>query len=238
MGQLTCHALCCRRGDFTLDVPALELRPGEKTALLGENGCGKTTLLQALAGLLPVEGKILYQGIRWDKMSPEERAAHMGYLPQAAELLFNLSVAELIELALPGSRLLGADAREEVLGATEMTNFQGRAYPSLSGGEKRRAMLARVFCRRAAFIFLDEPTAPLDMRHSAMFMRYASSVPATVVAAMHDLNLALRYFDRFLLMKNGRILFDRQKDALKAAELEEVYGIPLHRCGDIFVPER
>lgn len=238
MGELSCRRLRCRRGAFTLDVPALELREGEKTALLGENGCGKTTLLQALAGLLQVEGEIFYQGARWDKMSPQERAAHMGYLPQEAGVLFNISVAELIELTLDGGRLLTGAGREAVLAATEMTDFQARAYPSLSGGEKRRAMLARVFCRRAAFIFLDEPTAPLDMRHSALFMRYAASVPAAVVAAMHDLNLALRYFDRFLLMKNGRILFDRQKDALDAAELEEVYGIPLHRSGDIFVPER
>jgi len=242
MGELKCVNLSCSRGDFRLELAALTLKKGEKVALLGENGCGKTTLLQILAGLLPAQGEIYYGSPhsteRWDTLSPQERALYAAYLPQEAEVLFNLTVDELIQLCLNSVKLLQCEQRQAVLEATDALPLLTRTYPSLSGGEKRRAMLARIFCREADFIFLDEPTAPLDLRHAAKFMRYAAAAPCAIVAAMHDLNLAVRYFDRFLLMKDGRILFDRQKAELDAGELEAIYGIGLHRCGDHFVPER
>ena len=239
MGELICKNLQCPRDDFTLSIANLRIAPGENVALLGENGCGKTTLLQILAGLLPLQGgEILHGTARWDRMSPEERSLHAAFLPQEAEVLFNLSVDELLALTLQNETLLRGEEREAVLEATEISSLRARAYPSLSGGEKRRAMLARIFCRKSAFVFLDEPTAPLDMRHAAAVMRHAAAQPCAMVAAMHDLNLAVRYFDRFLLMKNGGILFDRRKNELDTEALEAVYGIALHRCGDHFVPER
>lgn len=238
MGQLICHNLTCRREAFTLEVNALCVKSGEKVALLGENGCGKTTFLQALAGLLPLQGCVDYNGAGWNSLGPEERAEQMAYLPQEAGVLFNLTVRELIELTMHGGRLLAGPARQAVLEGTEMLDLQERVYHSLSGGEKRRAMLARIFCRETGLVLLDEPTASLDMRHSALFMRYAAGTPGTIIAAMHDINLAVRYFGRFLLMKNGRILFDKRKEELDAAELEEIYSIRLDRFGDIFVPER
>lgn len=250
MARLECLELACRRGDFALTVERLIVGNGEKIALLGENGCGKTTLLHVLAGLLPAAGQIFHQddgvpAMRWDRLSARRRSEHMAYLPQEASLLFNLSVGELIELTLKDKESTaarpaahpGEEYRRQVLAATEMTAFLHRPYHSLSGGERRRAMLARTLCRGREFVFLDEPTAPLDMRHSALFMRHAAASEATVLAAMHDLNLAVRHFDRFLLMKEGRILFDRSKNELQATELEEIYGLKLNSCGDHFVPE-
>ena len=237
MGKLICTDIACARGDFTLKVDFLALEEGEKIALLGENGCGKTTLLHVLAGLLPFTGSVTLGEERWDRLSPERRAEHMVYVPQAAGLLFDLTVAELIELALPGQNPLRGEARQAVLAATEMATFLHRKYHTLSGGEQRRAMLARVLCRDSAFIFLDEPTAPLDLRHAAQLMRHVSRRSAAVIVALHDINLALRYFDRFLLMKDGRIVFDKHKDAVTGEDLEAVYGIRLTRCGDHFLPE-
>lgn len=238
MGELVCAGLKTAKGAFTLVVDFLRLAKGEKVAVLGENGCGKTTLLQTLAGLQPAVGEIFRNNTRWDQMPPQERALYMAYLPQETEVLFNLSVRELIALTLHRDKLLHGDARRRVLEALEMTGFEDRAYLSLSGGEKRRAMLARIFCREAECFLLDEPTASLDMRHSAQFMRYVAGIDAMVVAAVHDLNLAARYFDRFLLMKQGRIVFDKRKGELDGGELEAIYGISLTRCGDLFVPER
>ncbi len=239
MGGLICSNIFCRRGDFSLSIERLCIAPGETIALLGENGCGKSTLLQILAGLLPLQGgKIFYKAARWDRMSPYERSRHASFLPQEAEVLFNLSVDELLDLSLHNDLLLQGEPRQAVLEAAELIQLRKRPYPSLSGGEKRRAMLARIFCRKNDLVFLDEPTAPLDMRHAAAFMRYAAALPCSLVLAMHDLNLAVRYCDRFLLMREGRILFDRRKGELNADELEKIYGIALHRCGDLFVPER
>ena len=236
MGEMICAGLAVTRGGFTLRVDDLRIAPGEKIALLGENGCGKTTLLQALAGLLPCGGAIAYAGRSWDKLTPAGRARHMAYLPQDSGVLFNLTVEELINLALADQPSLAGEARATALAATEMGDFLDRPYHSLSGGEKRRAMLARLFCRDTALILLDEPTAPLDMRHAGQVMRHLRAGPAAVVAAMHDLNLAAAWFDRFLLMKQGRIVYDARKDELDPARLAEIYGLSLRRCGDHFVP--
>ncbi len=236
MGALICKSLRCVRGGFTLEVDFLRIAKGEKIAVLGENGCGKTTLLQVLAGLQPAAGEIRRDAARWDRLSPEERAVFLSYLPQEQELLFPLKVRELMALTLDKSRLLRGEARQALLEALELTELMERPYPALSGGERRRAMLARTFGREAEFVILDEPTASLDMRHAAMIMRYAAGLEAGVVAAVHDLNGALQAFDRFLLMRHGRVVFDKRKDELDGAELEEIYGIRLARHGGYFVP--
>lgn len=238
MGRIVCENIICRRGAFTLKVPELAIETGEKIALLGENGCGKTSLLQVLTGLLPLtSGTMQFDDVRWDKLRPAERAEHMSYLPQEVGVLFNLTVEELLRLSLHESRLLQDDARAAVIVATEMREYLKRVYHTLSGGEKRRAMLLRLLCRNTAFTLLDEPTAPLDMRHGVQVMRYLADMPGTVLAAMHDINLAARYFERFLLMQNGRIIYDVPKAELTAAMLEEIYGIGLNAYSGYFVPE-
>ena len=126
MGEMICAGLSVNRGKFALRVDELRIAPGEKIALLGENGCGKTTLLQALAGLLPCGGAITYAGERWDKLGPEARARYMAYLPQESGVLFNLTVAELISLALADQPPLEGEARAAALAATEMGDFLDR----------------------------------------------------------------------------------------------------------------
>jgi iron complex transport system ATP-binding protein len=232
--ELVFNNITCRRGTFTLDIPEFAIRNGDKIALLGENGCGKSTLLSIFAGILQADsGEISYNGGRWDKLNPRQRAKHMAYLPQTTELLFNLTVGELIELAIDEK----TKPDKLVLEAMEMNSYIDRIYHSLSGGEQRRAMLARVLSQQKAFTLLDEPTAALDLRHSAQCMRYISAQNMVVMAAIHDINLALRYFNRFLLMKEGQILYDTRKDELTTAMLSEVYGIGFARSGDHFIHE-
>jgi iron complex transport system ATP-binding protein len=230
--------MACARGPFCLRVASLQVGHGEKIVLLGENGSGKTTLLQALAGLLPVTGgSIVRDGTDWTGLDPAGRAAHMAYLPQNADVLFNLTVRELLDLALPdaGPRCDEA-ARRRALTATAMENLLHRPFHSLSGGEKRRAMLARALCRDRELLLLDEPTAPLDPRHSLRLMRHVRDCAATVIAAMHDIALALRFFERFLLMRQGRIMGDKRRNDLSASDLARTYGVDFVRCGDHFVP--
>lgn len=237
MEKIRITNLVNKRGDFTLNIDSLVIREGDKIALLGENGCGKTTLLQVITGLLATKESVFYEGKGWECFSARERSRYVAYLPQEADVLFNLTVGELLELRLDEERPLRGEERQKALEATSMADFQERIFHSLSMGEKRRAMLARVFCRDCPCIFLDEPTAPLDLRHAAELMRYVAGLSKTVVAAIHDVNLAVRYFNRFLLMKNGRILFDRTNENLQVAELEEIYGIGLNNFGGFFIPD-
>lgn len=237
MGRIVCQNLLCRRGAFMLNVSALTIDAGEKIALLGENGCGKTTLLQVLSGLLPLTGgSIDFTGRRWDTFSAAKRAEHMAYLPQEAQVLFNLNVEELLHLTLDEGRLLRDAERETVVEATEMQTYLTREYHTLSGGEKRRAMLLRILCQNRAFTLLDEPTAPLDMRHGLKVMQYIGAMPQTVLAAMHDINLAVRFFTRFLLMNDGRIVFDVSRTELKKEMLEAIYGLKLADYNGYFLP--
>ena len=182
MGEMICANITCARGGFTLHVPELRLAPGEKIALLGENGCGKTTLLQVMAGLLPAGGAITHNNEDWHRLGYAARARHLAYLPQEGGVLFNLTVEELIDLALGDQPPARGESRDAALAATEMGEFLHRPYHSLSGGEKRRAMLARIFCRKASLVLLDEPTAPLDMRHAGQIMRHLQASPATALA--------------------------------------------------------
>jgi len=237
VGEMICSGLSLRRDSFSLDIDELHITQGEKIALLGENGCGKTTLLRVLAGLQPCEGNISCNEKNWFALSARQRAEYLSYLPQEASVLFNLTVGELIGLSLDTEEIITADEQQKVLVAVEMDTFLDRSFHSLSGGEKRRAMLARILSRRTPFLFMDEPTAPLDMRHAAQVMHYVAGTSRTIVAAVHDLILAQRYFNRFLLMKHGRILFDKRKDELAAPELEKIYGIRLRDCGDHFIPD-
>lgn len=237
MGRLVCKHILCQRDTFTLSVPELVMGVGEKIALLGENGCGKTTLLQVLTGLLPLSGgRIEFKGTRWDRLTAAKRAEHMAYLPQEAQVLFNLTVEELLGLTIDKRRILKGNDREQAVMATEMGAFLKRIYHSLSGGEKRRAMLLRILCQNRAFTLLDEPTAPLDMRHGLKIMGFLQAMPSTVVVAMHDINLATRFFTRFLLMKNGRIIFDVSKTELETEMLENIYGLQLDVCNGYFLP--
>lgn len=237
MEKITVKELLFTRDNFTLEIGSLCIKQGEKVALLGENGCGKTTFLQILTGLLPSRGNVFFDDKPWEYFTTRERARYAAYLPQEADVLFNLTVGELLELRLKDELPVKEQERHEALQATSMLEFQERIYHSLSTGEKRRAMLARVFCRDCPCFFLDEPSAPLDLRHAAELMRYIASIPQTVVAAIHDVNLAVRYFDRFILMKNGRVLFDRSRKTLDVEELEEIYGIALSNHGGFFIPD-
>ncbi|GAB7140971.1 ABC transporter ATP-binding protein [Deferribacterales bacterium RsTz2092] len=224
------------RGDWVLALNALEISAGEKVAILGENGSGKTTVLQIIAGLLKASGQIelVSDGsvYSWHSLGAEERAKHLSYLPQRTDVLFNLNVSDIVRLryGVPFS----AARLEEVVNILSLAGLMSRRYSELSGGERRRVMLVRALLSDAPFVLLDEPTAPFDMRHTEQTMRYLMSLPCAVVASIHDINVAARYFTRFILLKEGKIIFDGGQ--LNAEKLEETYNMPIRTCGNHFIP--
>ena len=216
---------------FTVDY-------GENLCILGENGCGKTTLLRAIAGLIPASGEALLDGSNLIGMKRGEIAARVAVLSQSAGAYFDYTVEETVMLGryqhMRGRLLGGADeedkaAVEEALEATGLSKLRRRSIMGLSGGQLQRVFLARTLAQQPKIIFLDEPTNHLDLRHQLGLIEYLKSWSKAgeraVVGVLHDINLARRLTDRALLMKEGRTLYLGSLAEAGPALLEEAYGV-------------
>ncbi|WGL16098.1 heme ABC transporter ATP-binding protein [Microbulbifer bruguierae] len=232
-----------RASDPLLKNISLGFRCGEVTALLGPNGCGKTSLLRAISGELNYSGSIQLFGRPqqdWYRTPQEHRALarRYGLLPQNSSLNFAFTCAEVVQLGLaPGS--LSRSEQEERGGyfmqRADVWQLRDRLFPSLSGGEKQRVQLARVLSQLSLadpgderILLLDEPTSALDLKHQHQVLSLAREVAdenTAVVAVLHDLNLAARYADRMVMLSSGSVLADGAPDELLQPDLvEQVYG--------------
>lgn len=212
------------------------------TALVGPNGAGKTSLLRALVGLLPHEGRARLAGDDLARLSPRERARRIAYLPQGHEAHWPLPARDIVALgriphgAADPDTLSAAD-REAVARAMETTDtlhFAERPVTTLSGGERARIALARVFAVEAPVILADEPTAALDPRHQLDVMhglRAGADAGGLVIVVTHDLGLAARFADRVLVLTEGRpAAFGPPAEALGEDVLRSVFGVEAYRA--------
>ncbi|NOY14163.1 MAG: ABC transporter ATP-binding protein [Deltaproteobacteria bacterium] len=235
MAELRVEKLRFQRGEFRLQLDKLSIRPGEKVAILGENGSGKSTLLQLLCGLLHGQGKIYYSERRLHKIPVAERAQLFSLLPQFSEVIFPFSVEEVVLFGrfphCQGNSFSEEDRKlsEEQLEKLDLLQLRNRQFNQLSGGEKRRVMLARVLNQQAPIIYLDEPNAGLDVRHTLEIFSLLSQREETLIAPVHDINLAERFFNRFLLLKRGTLLADVGHDQLTPKLLSETYDVQVTR---------
>jgi iron complex transport system ATP-binding protein len=205
---------------------SLAVHASEVVALVGPNGAGKTTLLKTLAGLLvPRAGRVVRR--------TADRAG-VAYLAQSEELPLDWTVREVVELGrLPHVGLWRAlskrdeDAIETAMERTRVAPLAHRVLATLSGGERRRAALARALAQEPSVLLLDEPTTHLDLRHQIELfstLRAEAARGVGVVAVMHDLGFAARA-DRCVLMADGTIRADgAPADVLSAGALRETYG--------------
>lgn len=214
-----------------------DLHPGAITAICGPNGAGKSSLLQALAGLLlPESGSVLLDGGPLASLHPRERARAIGYLPQAAEVAWDVSVRNLVALG----RLPHVDAGEAqvdaALAALDLAVFADRPVSKISGGEKARALLARVLAGEPRWILADEPLAALDLGHQLALLahlRRAAEGGAGVVLVLHDLALAMNHASRVLVLDRGRVVADAAPEqALSAGTVERVWRVPARWLGE------
>ncbi len=214
------------------------LRPGEVLGLIGPNGAGKTTLLRALASLIPASGSILLDGRPLAAHSPAERAQRIGFLPQDGGVAWALPVEALVALGrIPHTgpfRAFNATDRAAVaqaLATLELEPLRQRPVTELSGGERARALLARVLAGEPAILLADEPVAGLDPAHQLRVMhelRRLATAGTAVVVVLHDLTLAARFCDRLLLIDRGRRLLDGAPlEVLGTPEAAASYGIRL-----------
>lgn len=228
-------------GRRVLDDVAVSLPRGTVTGIIGPNGAGKSSLLRVLVGLVEAPGMVLLDGEALPPPGTRARARRLGYLPQAHQVHWPLSVRRTVELGLmphlgPWQRPSREQAAvvDAVLEHVALADRAGAAVDTLSGGERARAMLARVLVTRTPVILADEPVAALDPAHQISVMRLlrqeAHRHGRVVGVVLHDLTLAARYCDRLLLLEGGRVVeAGRAADVLGADTLDRVYGISFGR---------
>jgi iron complex transport system ATP-binding protein len=230
----------------------LDVHAGELVALVGPNGAGKSTLLRLLAGeLAPTRGTIELDGEPLAGCSPLELARRRAVMPQDTVLRFAFTVLEVVQMGrFPHPAGEGGDeeAVDRALAAMELEPLAERTFPTLSGGERARATMARVLAQSTPVLLLDEPTASLDLRHQERgraIAREAADAGGAVVAVLHDLNLAAAYSDRLGLLHGGRLAgMGPPWDVLRQDLLETVFEHPVtitrSPAGDapLVVPDR
>jgi iron complex transport system ATP-binding protein len=203
-------------GRAVLENLSLTLRSGTLAAIVGPNGAGKTSLLRALVGLVAYSGQVRLGGDDLARLSGRARARRIAYLPQGHEVHWPLPARDIVALgryphgASDPARLGEADRRivDEAMRVTETESLADRPVTALSGGERARVALARVFAAGSPLILADEPTAALDPRHQIDVMRALrarSEAGALVLAVTHDLGLASRFADRVIVLDAGRL---------------------------------
>ncbi|HET9971339.1 MAG TPA: ABC transporter ATP-binding protein [Streptosporangiaceae bacterium] len=185
-------------------------------ALIGPNGAGKTTLLRAVAGLLPHRGEVLLGGGGAGLLSGRDRARLIAYVPQEPVLPPDMTVAEYVLLGrTPYVSYLGAPGHSDREAATRaaerlgVSRFAGRRLASLSGGERKRVVLARALAQDPRVLLLDEPTTSLDIGHQQQVLDLVDELRRTggltVLSTLHDLTTAGQYADDLVLLHQGRI---------------------------------
>jgi cobalamin transport system ATP-binding protein len=227
-------------GQPVLTGICLDIRAGERIAVLGPNGVGKTTLLKLLSGARsPSKGSILLDGRRLHTVPRPELARKIAVVPQDLVAPFAFTAREIVELGrtphlglLRGFRSGDRSAVEQAMHLTDTIDLGGRIINELSGGERQRVIIAMALAQEPEILLLDEPTHLLDITRQAEILDLVAELNhhrgLTVVATMHDLTLAGRYFNRLLILHRGAVLAAGAPEAVLRADIvEEAYGGPV-----------
>lgn len=232
-----------------VDGVSLTVQSGEMVALLGPNGAGKSTLLKLASGALrPRAGQVRLDGDDIRSLSREAAARRVALAPQDFTVQFAYTVRQIVELGRTphlGSwgvmRSSDFRAVEEAMALVGVTELADRVFSELSGGERQWALVALTLAQQAPTLLLDEPTAHLDIRRQIetlqLLRRLNREQGLTVLATMHDINLAARYFPRLALFKRRIVADGPPASALDPATLSTLYETPV-RVGILRGDER
>lgn len=240
-GSITGTALRARGVGVTIDGARilsgidLDLEPGEVLAIVGPNGAGKSTLLSVLSGdLAATEGTVTIGERPIGGLRHLELARERAVLTQENQLSFPFTVGQVVLMGRsPWARTPRFEDDDTAVAgamlATDVDQLAPRRFTSLSGGEKARVSLARVFAQATPILLLDEPTAALDLRHQEEVMRAVRARAATghsVLVVVHDLSLAAAYADRVAVVAGGTVVAAGSPlEVLTTERLEAVYGL-------------
>jgi len=226
-----------------------DLEQGHCIAILGNNGAGKSTLLKCLNRIhRPQKGSVLVDGETVSRMSGKELAKCLACVPQRSECP-HIMVFDAVLLGRKPYIQWDVTAQDKAIVAAlleklHLSHYATRYLDELSGGELQKVVLARALAQQPDYLLLDEPTSNLDPKNQHDMMRIVQEICHTqkisVVVVIHDLNLAVRYCDRFLLMKNAEIYSYGGIDTVTPAAIRDVYGMEVdlieHRGTKLMIP--
>jgi iron complex transport system ATP-binding protein len=238
---ISLKSISFRYGDrLALASVSFEATGGQLVGIVGPNGSGKSTLLKVAAGIVgPTAGGCLLDGKSVGTLAPRERAQRISYCPQEGTFSFPFSALDVVLMARsPHLGMWGvageADRRaaREAMALMDAEHVSERPIDELSGGERRRVVLARTIAQGAGVIVLDEPTAGLDIGHSIRvldtFKRMAEK-GALVLASLHDISEATAYCDRVLLLKGGKpVGFGNAEEVLSYKNVRDTFGVDVY----------
>ena len=216
---------------------SLEIPEGKVTAIIGPNGCGKSTTLKALSRILPYKGSVTFKGNEMSALSQREFAKSLAILTQSPQAPSDLTVNDLVEMGrFPHRGFLGRGGKDDkehvewALAQTGVTAMRNRLLNTLSGGERQRAWIAMALAQRPEVLLLDEPTTYLDICHQLEIMqligRLNQELGLTVVMVVHDLNHAIMYADHVVVVKTGKLVTSgAPREIITAELLAEVFKV-------------
>jgi iron complex transport system ATP-binding protein len=226
---------------FLLKDINCSIAPNELIVIMGANGAGKSTLLKLIAGVISASsGELFIENQLIKKYSAQQLALKRAVLSQHYEIAFPLSVKEIILMGRypyfrnhPSTRDLAIV--NEVMAEMGIENLADRIYQTLSGGEAQKVHMCRVLAqingedKKNKFLLLDEPVSHLDIKYQYHLLEISKRMvnPNTaIIAVLHDINLALKFADRILFMKEGRIVHEHQKkDPLAISVIKQVFDV-------------
>ncbi len=209
----------------------MQIPKGQITSIIGANGCGKSTILKAVGRILkPKKGRVYLSGEDISKLHTKEIAKKMAILPQTPTAPNGLTVSELVAYGrFPHQKGFGNLTEEDkkivnwALDATKLSEFERREVDTLSGGQRQRVWIAMALAQQTDLILLDEPTTYLDLAHQLEVLKLLYELnrtqKCTIVMVIHDLNLAARFSDYIIAIKNGNIIKHGEPEAVMTSEV-------------------
>ncbi len=238
---LSAEHICYSINDHELihDI-SLQIPRGSFVGLIGHNGSGKSTLLKTIYRVNKAShGAVYINGSNMDKMSNKEVARQMAVVTQENDINFDFTVMEMMMIGRYAHRNVFANRELEdeaicrkALAMVGMQEFEKRSFLSLSGGEKQRVLIASAFSRGTELVVLDEPTNHLDVGYQFLIMDIMKQQKGiTVFSSVHDMNIAMRYCDYIIALKQGQVAaFGTPEEVLTVPVLEDLFRVKAEIC--------